>query len=117
MPASQASSPGDSQVAHAPPPATPAGREAWRILERGLLGYTFHPQLVVNGTRLAIFYCPELGVILELEDDASAINDAGRMLEGLNLRTARVPAGQVNRPSIIQAIEAVVEPGRLWPED
>ena len=116
MPASQVS-PGDSQVAPSPGPSTPAGREAWRILERGLLGYTFHPQLVVNGTRLEIFYCPELGVILELEDDASAVNEVGRLLDGLDLRTARVPAGQVNRPSIIQAIEAVVEKGRLWPED
>lgn len=98
---------------------TPAEREAWRILDRGILGYTFRRHALLDGM-LVGFYCPELGVIIQLDDD-NASNEDGpietRMLEGVQLRVARLSSHQVNRASIVEAIERAVKPGRLWPED
>jgi very-short-patch-repair endonuclease len=98
-------------------PWTRAEREVWRILDQGLLGYTFRRHVVLNGA-LVGFYCPELGLVLELVDETSApAAPLERTLAGLNLKIARLPANQVNRPNLVESIEAVVGRGRLWPED
>lgn len=99
-------------------PWTRAEREVWRILDQGLLGYTFRRHAVLNGT-LVGFYCPELGLVLELVDEAAPAGGASleQALDGLNLKVARLAAGEVNRPNLVQAIETVVGQGRLWPED
>jgi very-short-patch-repair endonuclease len=88
------------------------------MLEQGLLGYTFRRHAVLNGI-LVGFYCPELGLVLELVggpvgSEPSALE---RSLAGLDLKVARLAASEVNRPGLIQAVESVVGRGRLWPED
>ena len=99
-------------------PWTPAEREVWRILDQGLLGYTFRRHAVLNGI-LVEFYCPELGLVLDVveegEEEKGAANEPG--LAGLDLKIARLSASQVNRPSLVEAVESVVGRGRLWPED
>lgn len=99
-------------------PWTRAEREVWRILQQGLLGYTFRRYVVLNGA-LVGFYCPELGVVLELEGDASPPRAVPleRILAGLDLKIARLAAAEVSRPALVEAIEAVVGRGKLWPED
>jgi very-short-patch-repair endonuclease len=99
-------------------PWTAAEREVWRILEQGLLGYTFRRNVVLNGT-LVGFYCPELGLVLELvgADAGSAAPSPGTALAGLNLKIARLEASQVSRSNLVEAIEVAVGRGRLWPED
>jgi very-short-patch-repair endonuclease len=99
-------------------PWTPAEREVWRILEQGLLGYTFRRHAVLNGI-LFEFYCPELGLVLDIVEDgsegrATAIEPA---LAGLDLKVARLFASAVNRPNLVEAIESVLGRGKLWPED
>jgi very-short-patch-repair endonuclease len=99
-------------------PWTRAEREVWRILEQGLLGYTFRRHAVLNGV-LVGFYCPELGLVLALidEDRASSGPSLESALAGLNLKIARLSAANVSRPNLVEAVEAVVVRGRLWPED
>lgn len=97
---------------------TPAEREAWRILERGILGFTFRRHAVLDGL-LVGFYCPELGVILQLDDDqgAGSPQRETRTLDGVRLTIARVSSEKVTRAAIVEAIERAVKPGTLWPED
>jgi very-short-patch-repair endonuclease len=99
-------------------PWTRAEREVWRILQQGLLGYTFRRHMVFNG-RLVGFYCPELGLVLELVGDtgpqpAVPLEVA---IAGSGLKIARLAAAEVSRPALVEAIEVVVGRGRLWPED
>jgi very-short-patch-repair endonuclease len=98
-------------------PWTRAEREVWRILEQGLLGYTFRRHAVLGGL-LVGFYCPELGLVLHLVEDAAGDSPGlEAALAGLGLKVARLPAAEVNRPNLVSAIEAVTGRGRLWPED
>lgn len=99
-------------------PWTRAEREVWRILEQGLLGYTFRRHAVLNGF-LFEFYCPELGLVLDVVEDGEEEKDAAvePSLAGLNLKVARLSASAVNRPNLVEAIETVVGRGKLWPED
>jgi very-short-patch-repair endonuclease len=98
---------------------TSAEREAWRILEQGILGYTFRRHAMAEGA-LVGFYCPELGIIIQLDGEggvAGAAQQETRILEGVPLTVIRMPAAHVNRNAIVEAIERAVKPGRLWPED
>ena len=99
-------------------PWTRAEREVWRILEQGLLGYTFRRHAVLNGI-LVEFYCPELGLVLDVveegEEGQGAANEPA--LAGLELKVARLSASLVNRPNLVEAVESVVGRGKLWPED
>ena len=97
---------------------TRAEREVWRILEQGLLGHTFRRHVVLNGV-LVGFYCPELGLVLDLVDEKSAASTPPlkNALAGLNLKVASLAAAEVSRPNLVEVIEAVVGRGRLWPED
>jgi very-short-patch-repair endonuclease len=97
-------------------PWTRAEREVWRILDQGLLGYSFRRHAVLNGI-LVGFYCPELGLVLELSetDESTAALEAG--LTALGLKVARLNPSQVNRSNLVEAVESVVGRGRLWPED
>ena len=99
-------------------PWTRAEREVWRILEQGLLGYAFRRNVVLNGI-LVGFYCPELGLVLELVEERaeSAAPPLETALAGLNLTIARLEASQVSRSNLVEAIEVAVGRGRLWPED
>ena len=99
-------------------PWTAAEREVWRILEQGLLGYTFRRNVVLNGI-LVGFYCPELGLVLDLVDQAAASTAAQleTALAGLPLTIARLDASQVSRSNLVEAIEVAVGRGRLWPGD
>jgi very-short-patch-repair endonuclease len=100
-------------------PWTAAEREVWRILEQGLLGYTFRRNVVVNGI-LVGFYCAELGLVLDLTNDGAVESTAAPLeaaLGPLNLKIARLEASQVNRSNLVEAIERAVGRGRLWPED
>jgi very-short-patch-repair endonuclease len=99
-------------------PWTRAEREVWRILEQGLLGYTFRRNVVLNGI-LVGFYCPELGLVLELVDENAGVSapPLETTLAGLNLTIARLDASQVSRSNLVEAIEEAVGRGRLWPED
>ena len=99
-------------------PWTGPEREVWRILDQGLLGFTFRRHVVLNGV-LVGFYCPELGLVLEITDDARTASGPPleSSLAGLNLRIARLSAAEISRPSLVEAKEAVVGRGRLWPED
>lgn len=97
-------------------PWTAAEREVWRILEQGLLGYTFRRNVVLNGT-LVGFYCPELGLVLELIDGSAAVSQREAALSALNLKVARLPGTEVSRSNLVEAIEVAVGRGRMWPED
>ena len=98
-------------------PWTRAEREVWRILDQGLLGYTFRRHAVLNGV-LVGFYCPELGLVLELtEDEERNPSSLESALDGLNLKVARLSPSRVNRPNLVEAVESAVGRGRLWPED
>jgi very-short-patch-repair endonuclease len=98
-------------------PWTRAEREVWRILEQGLLGYTFRRNVVLNGI-LVGFYCPELGLVLDLVDESAGEPEPlEKALAGLNLTVARLEASQVSRSNLVEAIEVAVGRGRLWPED
>lgn len=99
-------------------PWTQAEREVWRILEQGLLGYTFRRNVVLNGI-LVGFYCPELGLVLDLVDESAGtdVPQPPSALAGLNLTLARLDASQVSRSNLVEAIEVAVGRGRLWPED
>jgi very-short-patch-repair endonuclease len=99
-------------------PWTRAEREVWRILQQGLLGYTFRRHMVLNGV-LVGFYCPELGLVLELEGDTRPQPPVPleTVLGGLGLRIARLSAAEVSRSTLVEAIERVLGRGRLWPED
>ena len=99
-------------------PLSPSEREVWRILEQGLLGYTFRRNMVLNGV-LVGFYCPELGLVLELVDPSSRSTapTLETALAGLNLHIARLDASQVSRSNLVEAIEVAVGRGKLWPED
>ena len=98
-------------------PWTAAEREVWRILEQGLLGYTFRRNVVLNGT-LVGFYCPELGLILELtSENGESAPPSAAAFASLDLKVARLADSQVSRSNLVEAIEAAVGRGRLWPED
>ena len=99
-------------------PWTQAEREVWRILEQGLLGYTFRRNVVLNGI-LVGFYCPELGLVLDLVHDSAGTEAAqlSTALAGLNISMARLDASSVSRSNLVEAIEVAVGRGRLWPED
>ena len=97
-------------------PWTREEREVWRILEQGLLGYGFRRHAVLNGM-LVSFYCPELGLVLELVEDLERSSSLEAPLAELDLKVARLSTAQVNRPSLVEAVESVVGRGRLWPED
>jgi very-short-patch-repair endonuclease len=98
-------------------PWTPAEREVWRILEQGLLGYTFRRHAVLNGI-LVGFYCPELGLVLQLhEAGAGGSKTTQETLAKANIKVAHLDASEVNRSNLVEAIEKVVGRGRLWPED
>ena len=99
-------------------PWTQAEREVWRIHEQGLLGYTFRRNVVLNGI-LVGFYCPELGLVLDLVDEnaGQSVPHLAQALAGLNLVIARLDASQVSRSNLVEAIEVAVGRGRLWPED
>ncbi len=99
-------------------PWTRAEREVWRILEQGLLGYTFRRHAVINGV-LAGFYCPELGLVVELVESEGAPGQPAlaEALESSGIKVARLASTAVNRPNLVSAVESVVGRGRLWPED
>ena len=99
-------------------PWSRAEREVWRILEQGLLGYGFRRNVVINGI-LVGFYCPELGLVLELVDESTGTPAPSleTALAGLGLIIARLEASQVNRSNLVEAIEVAAGRGRLWPED
>ena len=100
-------------------PWSPAEREVWRILEQGLLGYSFRRHAVLNGM-LVRFYCPELGLVLEIDEagaDPAVSAAQAKALDGLGIKVARLSAAEVDRPHLVEAVERVVERGRLWPED
>jgi hypothetical protein len=99
-------------------PWTSAEREVWRILERGLLGYSFRRHAVLKGI-LVSFYCPELGVVLQLLGDDSvplSMPDPDA-LTGLGLKLVPLPVSSVSRVALVKALEEAVGRGRLWPED
>ena len=97
-------------------PWTREEREVWRILEQGLLGYGFRRHAVLNGI-LVGFYCPELGLVLELVENPESPSPLETSLAGLDLKIARLSTAQVNRPNLVEAVESVVGRGRLWPVD
>ncbi|MNC99160.1 hypothetical protein D3C83_173440 [compost metagenome] len=65
------------------------------------------------------FYCPELGLVLDLVDEraGSSVPRLEEALAGLHLVIARLDASQVNRSNLVEAMEMAVGRGRLWPED
>ncbi|MEO8201266.1 MAG: DUF559 domain-containing protein [Gemmatimonadota bacterium] len=98
---------------------TPAEREAWRILERGILGYSFRRHALMGGAVVG-FYCPELGIILQMDADSATehpIQAETCTVEGVQLKIAHISGPRITRALIVDAIERAVSPGRLWPED
>ena len=75
---------------------TPAERKLWSALRgRKLTGFKFRRQQVIDGF-IADFYCPEVGLVLELDGlihDAQAEHDAhrDRVLADRRLTVVRIP--------------------------
>jgi hypothetical protein len=68
---------------------------------------------------LVSFYCPELGVVLQLlgDDSAPLSMPDQNALTGLGLKLVPLPVSSVSRVVLVKVLEEAVGRGRLWPED